>query len=200
MAESAHANTYASAAYGDGIVTRGTSGGRSLTRPFRDARRFPSTSSYPYCTRTPRNFGICPSFTVFCRPVPLALRFATCASLYVRYFQPQGTACVGTCRGTIGAGGVRTSLPTHVTPGGSGCVAPWCMASPPSSAAAATAIPTPSSIRALPCVESDGGTRRSAFTARLAPCENATPCRHGAVHAPSLLALRHVGRIQPPGS
>jgi hypothetical protein len=45
------------------IVTCGISGGRSLTRPFRDACRFPSTRWYPVltCTRTPRTFGICPS-------------------------------------------------------------------------------------------------------------------------------------------
>jgi hypothetical protein len=43
------------------IVTRGVSGGRSLTRPLRDARRFHSTRWYlvPGATRTPRKFGIC---------------------------------------------------------------------------------------------------------------------------------------------
>jgi hypothetical protein len=42
----------------------GISGGRSLTRPFRDARRFPSTRLYPVlrATRTPRKPGRCPSF------------------------------------------------------------------------------------------------------------------------------------------
>jgi hypothetical protein len=42
----------------------GVSGGISLMRPFRDARRVPSTRLYPVfaCTRTPRKFGICPSF------------------------------------------------------------------------------------------------------------------------------------------
>jgi hypothetical protein len=46
------------------IVALGISGGRSLTRPFRGARRFPSTRWYPVpkATRTPRKFGICPSF------------------------------------------------------------------------------------------------------------------------------------------
>ena len=46
------------------IVTLGISGWRSLTRPFRDARRFPSTRWYPVltCTRTTRKFGICRSF------------------------------------------------------------------------------------------------------------------------------------------
>jgi hypothetical protein len=36
---------------------------RSLTRPFREARRFPSTRLYPVlrATRTPRKSGICPS-------------------------------------------------------------------------------------------------------------------------------------------
>jgi hypothetical protein len=36
----------------------------SLTRPFRDARRFPSTRLYPVprATRTPRKCGRCPSF------------------------------------------------------------------------------------------------------------------------------------------
>jgi hypothetical protein len=37
------------------------SGGRSLTRPFRDARRFPSTRWYG-ATRTTFGCGICPSF------------------------------------------------------------------------------------------------------------------------------------------
>jgi hypothetical protein len=42
------------------IVTVGISGGRSLTGPLRDARRFPSTRLYPVpgATRTPRG----PSF------------------------------------------------------------------------------------------------------------------------------------------
>jgi hypothetical protein len=46
------------------IVTLAISGGRSLTRPFRDARQFPSTCLLLVltCTRTPRTFGICPSF------------------------------------------------------------------------------------------------------------------------------------------
>jgi hypothetical protein len=46
------------------IVTVGVSGGRSLTRPLRDARRFPSTrvNSLPGATRTPLGFGIRPSF------------------------------------------------------------------------------------------------------------------------------------------
>ena len=45
------------------ISTVGISGGRSLTWPLRDARRFPSTRWYPVltCTRTPRQFGICRS-------------------------------------------------------------------------------------------------------------------------------------------
>jgi hypothetical protein len=40
------------------------SGGRSLTGPLRDARRFPSARWYPVpgATRTPLGFGICPSF------------------------------------------------------------------------------------------------------------------------------------------
>ena len=44
------------------IVTLAVSG--SLTRPFRAARRFPSTRWYPVLTwtRTPRKFGICLSF------------------------------------------------------------------------------------------------------------------------------------------
>jgi hypothetical protein len=46
------------------IATLGISGGRSLTGPFRDARRFPSTRWYPVpvATRTPSGLGICPSF------------------------------------------------------------------------------------------------------------------------------------------
>jgi hypothetical protein len=45
-------------------LTCGISGRRLLTRPFRDARRFPSPGLYPVltCTRTPRKVGICPSF------------------------------------------------------------------------------------------------------------------------------------------
>ena len=46
------------------IVTLGVSGGRSLTRPLRDARRFPATRWYPVlgATRTTLGFGICSSF------------------------------------------------------------------------------------------------------------------------------------------
>jgi hypothetical protein len=46
------------------IVTLAISGGRLFTRPFRDARRFPSTRWYPVprATRTTLGFGICPSF------------------------------------------------------------------------------------------------------------------------------------------
>jgi hypothetical protein len=46
------------------IATLGISGGGSLTRPLRDARRFPSTRWYlvPDATRKTRVFGICPSF------------------------------------------------------------------------------------------------------------------------------------------
>jgi hypothetical protein len=46
------------------IVTLGISGGRSLTTPLRDARRFPSTRWYPVpgATRTTLGFGICSSF------------------------------------------------------------------------------------------------------------------------------------------
>jgi hypothetical protein len=46
------------------IVTLGVSGGRSLTGPLRDARRFPSTRWYPVpgVTRTTLGFGIRPSF------------------------------------------------------------------------------------------------------------------------------------------
>jgi hypothetical protein len=45
-------------------VTLGISGGRSLSGPLRDARRFPSTRWYlvPGATRTSLGFGICPSF------------------------------------------------------------------------------------------------------------------------------------------
>jgi hypothetical protein len=55
------------AAYSDGQVAKrnvGVSGGRSLTRPFRDARRFPSPQDCsPYgWPRSTRTFGICPSF------------------------------------------------------------------------------------------------------------------------------------------
>jgi hypothetical protein len=46
------------------IVTLGISGGRSLTTPLRDARRFPSTRWYPVpgATRTTLGFRICSSF------------------------------------------------------------------------------------------------------------------------------------------
>jgi hypothetical protein len=46
------------------IVTLGISGGRWLTGPLRDARRFPSTRRYldPGTTRTTLGFGICLSF------------------------------------------------------------------------------------------------------------------------------------------
>jgi hypothetical protein len=53
----------------------GISVGDNLTRPFHDARRFPSPGLQPVprATRTPRTFGICPSFrAIFCRPVPNA--------------------------------------------------------------------------------------------------------------------------------
>jgi hypothetical protein len=60
------------------------SGGRSLTRPFRDARRFPSsgivacTHMYTYDAKV----GICPS-SIFCRAVPNPnLTIETFASLY----------------------------------------------------------------------------------------------------------------------
>jgi hypothetical protein len=47
-------------------------GDRSLTRPFRDARRFPSTRWYPVpgATRTTLGFGICPSFKDHSRAKP----------------------------------------------------------------------------------------------------------------------------------
>jgi hypothetical protein len=46
------------------IVTSGISGGGSLTRPFRDARRFPLTrfSPYSHAHVGRERFGICPSF------------------------------------------------------------------------------------------------------------------------------------------
>jgi hypothetical protein len=46
------------------IVRLGISGGRWLTRPFRDAHRFPPTRWYPVpgATHTPLGFGLCPSF------------------------------------------------------------------------------------------------------------------------------------------
>jgi hypothetical protein len=50
-------------------------GWESLTRPFRDARRSPSTRWYLglTCTRTTRKFGICPyPRAIFCRAVPSA--------------------------------------------------------------------------------------------------------------------------------
>jgi hypothetical protein len=55
------------------IVTLGISGGRSLTRPFRDARRFPSTRWYldPGAAQTMLGFGfVHRSRTIFCRAVP----------------------------------------------------------------------------------------------------------------------------------
>jgi hypothetical protein len=46
------------------ILILGISGGGLLTRPLRDARRFPFTRWYPVpgTTRTTSGFGICPSF------------------------------------------------------------------------------------------------------------------------------------------
>jgi hypothetical protein len=67
------------------IVTVGVSGGKSLTGPLRDARRFLSTRWYSVqeTTRTALGFGICPSFKAHsvapCQT--LTLRFATFASL-----------------------------------------------------------------------------------------------------------------------
>jgi hypothetical protein len=65
----------------------GISGGRALTGPFRDARRFPSTRWYPVpgATRTPLGFGIClpvvqGPFSVAPLPSP-EFRFATFASV-----------------------------------------------------------------------------------------------------------------------
>jgi hypothetical protein len=55
------------------IATLGISGGRSLTRPFRDARRSPSTrkSPVPRATRTPRKLGFVHRLkTILCRPAP----------------------------------------------------------------------------------------------------------------------------------
>jgi hypothetical protein len=58
-----HAGGY-SEATGCESWREGFSGGRSLTRPLRDARRFPSTRWYrvPGATREPLGFGIGPSF------------------------------------------------------------------------------------------------------------------------------------------
>jgi hypothetical protein len=69
------------------IVTVGISGRRSLTGPLRDGRRFPSTRVYPVpgATRATTGFGIRPSFKghfLSRRAKPVALRFATFASLY----------------------------------------------------------------------------------------------------------------------
>jgi hypothetical protein len=60
-------------------LTLGISGERSLTRPFRDARRFPSTRLYPVprATRTTRKCGICPPFKDQFRPVPKTLCVTT---------------------------------------------------------------------------------------------------------------------------
>ena len=44
------------------IVTVGISGGRSLTGPLRDARRFPSTRWNTIPEATHYNVGVCPSF------------------------------------------------------------------------------------------------------------------------------------------
>jgi hypothetical protein len=64
---------------------REISGGGSLTRPFRDARRFPSTRWYlvPGATRPTLGFGICPSSKghSLCRAVNLSVTvFAPVAS------------------------------------------------------------------------------------------------------------------------
>jgi hypothetical protein len=62
----------------------GVSGGRSHTRPFRDARRFPSTRLYPVltCAQTTREFGIRPSFKEhFLSPRAKLGRFANFSSL-----------------------------------------------------------------------------------------------------------------------
>jgi hypothetical protein len=66
------------------IVTVWISGGRSLTRPSRDARRFPSTRWYLVLTstRTPRKFGICPSSKEHFRRTSPTVRYATFAPLY----------------------------------------------------------------------------------------------------------------------
>ena len=44
------------------IVTVGISGGRALTRPFRDARRFPSYTMVPRTEGYVYDVGVCPSF------------------------------------------------------------------------------------------------------------------------------------------
>jgi hypothetical protein len=64
------------------IETLGISGGRWLTRPFRHARRFPSRRWYPVLTRTrtPRNFGLCPSFEGHFRP-----QVTPCQTLTLRH-------------------------------------------------------------------------------------------------------------------
>jgi hypothetical protein len=52
------------------IVTGGVPGGRSLTGPFRDARRFTSTRSTPYRGRHEKRGVWGCSRTILCRPVP----------------------------------------------------------------------------------------------------------------------------------
>jgi hypothetical protein len=62
------------------IVTVGISGGRSLTGPLGDARRFPYTRWYlvPRATRTTLGLGfIHHSRAVFCRAVPNPKRFSS---------------------------------------------------------------------------------------------------------------------------
>jgi hypothetical protein len=71
------------------IVTLGIPGGRWLTRPLRDARRFPSTRWYPYRRPNVRRWSlgfVHRSRTILCRAVPnlIALRFR---HFCCRYFE-----------------------------------------------------------------------------------------------------------------
>jgi hypothetical protein len=80
------------------IVTVGISGGRSLTRPFRDAHRFPLYTivarSHVY-THAAKFWDLCivqgPFSTAPCQT--LALRFATVASLYAPVVAPRAGVC-----------------------------------------------------------------------------------------------------------
>ena len=97
------------------ISTSGISGGRSLTRPFRGARRFPSTRWYLVltCTRTPRKFGICPSFKGHFLS-PRAKPHQSDPQLWRRCTPvgPDGVSDASTRRDILDAGGPLTALVT----------------------------------------------------------------------------------------
>jgi hypothetical protein len=80
------------------IVALVVSGGRSLTRPFRDGRRFPSARWYPYRGLRVRREGlgvVHRSRSTFCRPVPnlsVAIRNCFIAAVRGSYRSPVSVA------------------------------------------------------------------------------------------------------------